>query len=146
MMTAPAVSIERVTAACLAASAAAATPAFILGPLAILAFPIGFVIAGFHVGFLGVPLYLVLRRWFALNWLWSIAGGFVVGACPYALLALPSVTDEYGYAWGWSVVAGGCGAIGGLFFRAVIGRPTSPTGQPIAESAANNLSTSSDVL
>lgn len=128
-------SAARITAACLAASAAAAAPTLLLGVLAVIAFPIGLMVAGAHMALLGLPAYLVLRRYRAVEWGHALTAGFVIGFAPVALLEViaTSLQDRVasygpgvGYSFGTWLIAGGLGLLAGAVFRAVIGRPADP--------------------
>src|SRR3954447_19218983 len=65
-----------------AAALVAALPTLLLGGLAVIALPIGFMITGLHAAVLGLPAYLVLRRWFHLNYGNAAAAGLLIGAAP----------------------------------------------------------------
>jgi hypothetical protein len=116
--------------------AATAAPALLFAVLtrSTAAFVIAFVIALPHALVLGLPLFLLLRAKRYVNAVSSIAGGFVVGVFPCAVLA------ARGYA-GWDAsffavaMLGGFGAIGGLAFFALwkifgeaFERPDAPQG------------------
>ena len=116
-------SIVRLTGAITAAASAAAAPTILLGAFVLIAFPIGFVIALAHILLLGLPAYFLLRRCGAFDWGIAVLSGFVIGAVPAGLFSLPSM----GFIGGISTraMAGLCGALGALAFRAVLGN-TSP--------------------
>jgi uncharacterized membrane protein YvlD (DUF360 family) len=115
--------------------------------LVVLTLLFGLPIALLHAFVLGLPAYLVLRRFRALGW-WSAAlGGFVVGAAPIALLTLRPIYDfEYGAdvlvihghytAAGWrsyavaAATGGVYGAVGGLACWLVIRRARDPAARP----------------
>lgn|GEM_PF-2548401 len=98
--------VIRVTAALLIAAAASATVFVIADLVALLVsggadsagfvletigflWPASYAVAFVHAVGLGLPAYLLLR-WRGLTMWWiSLAGGFVVGALPYAVLSLP---------------------------------------------------------
>lgn len=66
----------------------------------------GFQIAFLHFGLLGLPAYLVLRRYRRPGWLISVLAGMLIGGVPFGLVA--------GVAgFGFGAV---CGAAGGLAF------------------------------
>lgn len=85
----------------------------------------GSLLALFHVG-LAAPLYLFLQQRGWVNWGTAALSGFLIGALPLPLLFV---------ALGWSggswlrymidvmPLFGLCGLVGGLTFRAVLGRP-----------------------
>lgn len=79
-------------------------------------------IAFLHALFMGIPIYILLRRRWALTWLRSAIGGFAVGALPWGLFSFSISIDA------WDVIAaiglmGGAGTIGGLAFAATL-RPS----------------------
>jgi len=51
--------------------------------------PIAFVVAAVHAVGVGLPAYLVVSRLGLTGWWVSLPGGFIAGALPYAILALP---------------------------------------------------------
>ncbi len=116
------------------AALVAALPTLLLGALAVIALPVAFIIAALHAVILGLPAYLVLRRWFHLNYGNSAAAGLLIGGLPAALNvivgslwapAFPGVEIST-YEWIQQAAAiGGAfgllGALGGLIFRAVLG-------------------------
>lgn len=119
--------IERLICACGAASLAAASPTLLVGPLAFFAFPIGTFIAAGHMLLLGLPAYLLLRRYVTVTYAWAVGAGFVTGAAPTAILtAIRAARHSEGLYPGQILVVGLLGAFGGLVFRAVIGLPSEP--------------------
>jgi len=77
-----------------------------------------FVIAMAHAVCLGLPSYLVLKRFNLTQWWISLIFGFLIGAIPWALTTWPSYS-EYGsnYMIGWlkSVTSMGmCGMASGF--------------------------------
>jgi len=75
-----------------------------------------FFIAGGHVLLLGLPLFLLLRRFVMPGWLLSGACGLVLGAGPFLLIVEASgnrLDDDLSAA----LVLGVMGVIGGLGFR-----------------------------
>nr|NUR38005.1 hypothetical protein [Sphingomonas sp.] len=117
---------SRVAGGFLAASAVAALPTILMGPFAVIAFPIGFVIALFHCVGLALPAYLLLRGRIRFRWHVAVATGLVIGALPVTLLGLASGTSGMGEL---TAVAGAaaCGVGGALGFRAVVGDPPPQT-------------------
>jgi hypothetical protein len=101
---------------------------------------VGLQIAALHAFLIGVPLYLLLRRYRPLRWRNAALAGFLVGAIPLvALIGLRGpfadfyragssilVQDGRYTATGWwSLLAqaagtGFAGLIGGLSFRAML--------------------------
>lgn len=119
-------SIGRVGGALLLASVAAAAPTILLGPLVVIAFPIGFVIAMVHAVVLGLPVYLLLRRYRMLGWIPVGLAGFGIGATPVGLLSLDGATRASADVF-WIVgLFGLFGALGALIFRARLGRGGEP--------------------
>lgn len=117
-------STARLMGAIAAAAAAAAAPTILLGVLVLIAFPIGFVVALAHVLLLGLPAYLLLRRRSAFGWGIAALVGFVIGAVPTGLVVLPTTSFANGAAW-TPALAGLCGMLGALAFRAVTGGASS---------------------
>jgi len=117
-------STVRVMGAIAAGAAAAAAPTILLGVFMLIAFPIGFVIALVHVLLLGLPAYLLLRRRSAFGWGVAMSAGFVIGAVPTGLIILPTTSFADGGAW-TPALAGLCGVLGALAFRAVVGGASS---------------------
>jgi hypothetical protein len=116
-------SIGKLAGALLLASAAAASPTILLGPLVVIAFPIGFVIAMLHALVLGFPAYLLLRRHRLLGAIPVALAGFGIGAVPVGLLSLdgaPIVSGEG--LW----IIGLFGMLGALVFRLRVGRGGEP--------------------
>lgn len=122
-------SLGRVALAFTAAAGAAAAPTILTGPMVIIAFPIGCFIGLACALVLGLPAYLLLRRWTAITWAKAILAGAMIGTAPALLFALidytpgavtPSATRNIFWA---CLVFGGFGAIGGATFRAVLGPP-----------------------
>lgn len=112
---------ERVAGALFASAGAAALPTVLLGSWALIAFPLGFIIAFLHALFLGLPAYLVVRRRIVVSWGATAVSGFLVGALPVAVYSL----SDLEFAPAKAIPAGLfglCGACGGLAFRAIIGR------------------------
>lgn len=58
----------------------------------LLLWPPAFAVALAHAVALGLPAFLILKRRGLTRWWIGLAGGFAVGALPYALLALPWTT------------------------------------------------------
>ena len=118
----------RILAACAAASAAAASPTLILGFLALFAFPIAFMVAGGHMLLLGLPAYLVMRRYRAVDWSEALMAGFVIGFLPITFwnVLLFATDPEVGFFWAYSAFGGVFGWLAGAAFRAVIGAPVDP--------------------
>lgn len=120
----------RVIAGFSLASAAAAAPTILLGSFAVIAFPIGFVLAAAHAFLLGGPIYLMLRRRYEVGFLNSAVLGFLIGALPFAFFTLAMEGPRTAGPQSWAVfnalmpspIFGALGAIGGLAFRAMIGR------------------------
>ncbi len=114
----------RVGAGCLAAAGAASAPTILLGPAVILALPVGFVIASLHMLLIGLPAYLVMRRYWAIDWGHAVLAGAVIGAAPITLWAWASWGGDGGPIFsGWTLVLALLGMLGGAAFRAVIGPP-----------------------
>jgi hypothetical protein len=99
--------------------------------------PLAFGIALAHAVLLGLPLFLLLRWKRRVNAAWSIAGGFLVGMVPGAILTwpwrpgsgsssssngVPTVVDGVPTLAGWIgygetlTILGAFGALGGLVF------------------------------
>jgi hypothetical protein len=119
-------SIGRLFGAAILASMAAAAPTILLGVIALVAFPIGCIIAFLHVLALGLPAYLLLRRLRRVDWTECLAAGVAIGAVPtfafgglFALLG--GVDGGVAGAAISALIAGGCGLLGGAVFRAVAG-------------------------
>ncbi len=74
------------------------------------------VIAAVHMLVVGLPVYLLYRRWFTLTWWGAMLAGFLVGSLPGQLLF-----GEWG-SWTMAVILGIPGAIGGLAFWYVLHR------------------------
>ena len=123
---------RRVLLGLAAATISAAAPILLVGPIAIIAFPVALVVTGVHVVFLAFPTYMVLRRWFELWYLNSAVAGFLIGCVPVTVLGIPAYWNSLSGAasspemiaarFGPSLIAGALGAIGGLTFRKVVGR------------------------
>lgn len=123
-------SITRLIGAVAAAAAAGASPTILLGIVVLIAFPVGFVIALAHALLLGLPAYLLLRRRSTFGWGIAAVVGFVIGAVPTGLLTLSAAGFANGGIWA-PAVAGLCGTLGALAFRAVTGGASSaPTFDP----------------
>jgi hypothetical protein len=109
-----------------AAAGAAAAPTILLGPLAVIALPLAFIVAAFHVLLLAVPAYYLLRRKMPIDWAQSIIAGFVIGAVPlgvWAWLISSPYEDISAGSLLVAVIPGVLGMLGGLTFRAIIGPP-----------------------
>ena len=119
----------RVTGAAFAAAGAAAAPAILFGPWAVIALPVGFVVAGVHVLLFGLPAYLLLRRRMRLDWAQAMIAGFVIGAVPLSLWSWLIEGGAMGPSFFWSALPGVLGMLGGMTFRAVIGPPVRRTGE-----------------
>ena len=82
-----------------------------------------------HLG-LAAPLYFALRRRGWVNWGTAALSGFVIGAIPIPLLlSMLSWSQGMSISHTLDVAAmcgacGLCGLVGGLTFRAVLGKPT----------------------
>jgi hypothetical protein len=128
--------IAGLTAALLLAALAPAAVVAALGQSVAL-LPLAFGIALAHAVLLGLPLFLLLRWKRRVNAAWSIAGGFVVGMIPGAILTwpwrpgsgssssadgVPTVVDGVPTLAGWIAygetltILGAFGALGGLVF------------------------------
>lgn len=84
-------------------------------------------IAAAHALALGLPFYLLLRRWWRLRW-WSAAlGGFVVAVVPAGLLTLLPENDMTLTAVRELAELGLFGMAGGLAFWIVLRDPASHT-------------------
>jgi hypothetical protein len=97
-----------------------------LGGLALdhvlLLWPPAFAVALVHAVALGLPAFLILKRRRLTQWWVSLLGGFVVGALPYAVLALPWTSPQPElvaahivppFTWlRYGAVAGGLGLLG----------------------------------
>ena len=84
-------------------------------------------IAAAHALVLGLPSYLLLRRWWRLRW-WSAAlGGFVVAVVPAGLLGVLAANDISLTAVRELAGFGLFGLAGGLAFWAVLRDPSSHT-------------------
>lgn len=90
--------------------------------VAAFAVPIAFA----HMLFLAVPLYLALSRRWRVGWGSAAAWGFLVGATPFGLLfggaaiaTAERAQDIRDMLWS-AGYAGGCGAVGGLAFNAIL--------------------------
>lgn len=109
----------------------------------LLLWPPAFIVALVHAVILGLPAYLIARRLGLIRWWVSLPGGFVVGALPYAVLALPwhapppeLVAAHIVPPFTWQhylAVAGGLGFLGmaggiaaWLVWRWLGGRPAGP--------------------
>ena len=91
------------------------------------------VVAAAHALVLALPAYLILRRWFELGFVNSVAAGSLIGGIPVTILVFVDRLSG-GYApplttlaqvWemlGPSAVCAGLGVLGGVAFRAVVGR------------------------
>jgi len=122
----------RTLGASVSAAAAAAAPTILLGPLALFAFPLGFIIAGAHVIVLGIPGYLIAREYVAIDWAQAIIAGFVIGGVPLTIWTMFDSAEggaDAATLGGVLLLLGALGAIGGAVFRAVIGPPVERFGQ-----------------
>jgi hypothetical protein len=117
----------RVGAAAFAAAGAAAAPTILFGAWAVIAFPVGFAVAGTHVLLFGLPAYLLLRRRMRVDWAQAMIAGFLVGAVPVNLWSLIAGSGAISPYILWSFVPGVLGMLGGMAFRAVIGPPVQRT-------------------
>lgn len=113
----------RIGGAAMAAAGAAAVPTIMLGPLAVIALPVAFVVAGVHVLLFAVPAYLLLRRRMPVDWAQAIIAGFVIGAVPLSLWGWMTDPTPQDLDVLWAFVPGLFGMFGGATFRAVIGPP-----------------------
>ena len=114
----------------IAAIFVAAAPTVLLGSLSLYAFPIALIIATAHVVLLATPAYLLLRSRYEATYGICALTGLLIGAVPYAVIALwYGAFDPHG---GWShsvslddfipsLIFGAIGIAGGLVFRRVIG-------------------------
>ena len=128
---------RRVVAGLALASIAASAPVILMGSFAIFVFPIALIIASIHAAFLAFPVYMVLRRWFELGYLNAGVAGFLIGLLPITLLVMPDHLNALSHEpWSfdllWSrfggpLIFGALGAIGGLIFRKVVGKPKTET-------------------
>jgi hypothetical protein len=121
----------RVAAAALAATLASVTAAAVamLGPklltnpgLAVIAFLLGAPVALLHLLILGLPLYHLLRRRWALTWWRAALAGFAVGSLPLALLMLASESEPPEWI-GAALLGSVPGLVAGLAFWLVLRRP-----------------------
>jgi hypothetical protein len=55
----------------------------------LLLWPPAFIVALVHAVCLGLPAYLILKRFGLTRWWVSLPAGFLIGSLPYAILALP---------------------------------------------------------
>lgn len=119
----------RIAAAGTAAAGAAALPTVLLGGLAILAYPIALLIAGGHVLVLGLPTYFVMRSRYRVDWMHALIAGFLIGALPLAAFQLlaSATVGQLSFSLLLFLISGGCGLLGGVAFRAVVGPPADPS-------------------
>jgi hypothetical protein len=68
---------------------------------------------------LAFPLYLLLDRWGWVNWGTAALAGALIGALPLPLLFQFPLEGSLVFA----AFTGGAGLVGGLTFRAVLGKP-----------------------
>jgi RsiW-degrading membrane proteinase PrsW (M82 family) len=116
----------RVFGAAAAAAGTAAAPTILLGPLAVIALPVAFVVTVGHVLLFAIPAYYLLRRKLPVDWAQSIIAGFVIGAVPFAIWAWLTSSPYEDTSIGsvlFAAVPGVLGMLGGLTFRAIIGPP-----------------------
>jgi hypothetical protein len=81
-----------------------------------------FIVALAHAAALGLPAYMVLKRLRLTRWWVSLPSGFLIGALPYAMLALPwrsppaELVEAHivpGFTWlHYGEMAGGLGLLG----------------------------------
>jgi hypothetical protein len=99
------------TLAAVAATLLAMSPILIISPVLIpLVVIVAFVIAFAHAFFVGLPVYLLLRRYWTLRWWNAIIGGSLVAVVPAMLLT--DLDRESGIL----LCLGLIGASGGLVF------------------------------
>jgi hypothetical protein len=79
---------------------------------------VGWILACLHL-MLAMPLYQLLRKLGWVNWGTAALSGAVIGILPIALLFQVSIND----GWPLMELLGGAGLVGGLTFRAVLGKP-----------------------
>ena len=112
--------MPRLVAALLAAAATAPMPLAIvlgasapeMGVMLLLAITLfGFPVALLHVLLLALPVYLLFRRWWHIDWWNSALAGFVIGGLPAGLASSP---------WQTLAAASACGVAGGLMFWFVL--------------------------
>ena len=118
----------RIFFACIAAAGAAAFPTILFGPWAIIVLPVAFLIAAAHAFLIGLPAYLVLRERRPVDWPEALYAGFLIGALPLTVwqLFINAMSGEFAFSIPAFVIFGVLGMIGGLVFRAVVGRPEAP--------------------
>ena len=97
------------------------TPGFVRASIGFL-WPTAFVVALAHAIAPGLPAFLWLRRFGETRWWISLPAGFIVGALPYAILALPWRAPPANlvaahiiqpFSWGrYAVLTGGLGLLG----------------------------------
>lgn len=127
----------RVFGAASAAAGAAAAPTVLLGPMAVIALPVAFIVAAVHVLVFAIPAYYLLRLRMPIDWAQSIIAGFVIGAVPvgiWAWLVTSPYEDLSAGSILWAAIPGVLGMIGGMTFRAIIGPPVQRRSE--AETAA----------
>lgn len=108
-----------------AAFAAALIPAILSNTLFGLVLLFGSVVAAAHAFMIGLPAYLAFRKAGPLTYPIAALAGFVIGTVPVSVVVL--MYSEGGRSGGFEKVAmssvfGLYGAVGGLAFRAVLGR------------------------
>jgi hypothetical protein len=86
------------------------------------AYLFGLPVALLHAFLLGLPAYHLLRRRWALTWTRSALGGLIVGGLPTALVAMLVSGFHQDALWVAGIPAA-LGGLGGLAFRAMVGRP-----------------------
>lgn len=129
-------SVRKLAVGLTAAAFITALPVMLIGafvdPVMI---PIGFLIAAAHAVVLGLPAYLLFRRWFHINYGNAAAAGLLIGATPmfvYVMVTLSRMNaalpgfNQSGFqqvqqAAEIAGIGGVLGAIGGLAFRGVLG-------------------------
>jgi hypothetical protein len=97
--------------------------------LAVIALPVGFLVAGAHVLLFGLPAYLLLRRRMRVDWAQAMIAGFVIGAVPLSLWSWLLEGGAVGPSFLWSALPGVLGMLGGMTFRALIGPPVRRAGE-----------------
>jgi hypothetical protein len=119
---------DRVVLALGAAILAGAAPAL---SMALVLLPAALLVAGAHATVLGLPAYLLLRRWVAIGWGLSIMSGAILGALPAGSYAIFCTlwppkgigVDAEAALWPMVLMCGVCGMIAGAVFRLTLGPP-----------------------